>query len=248
MYKVFLVDDEELIVKQIVDSVPWMDNGFEVIGVETNPKRAIEKVVQLKPDVVFSDLKMPLLDGHELMKLIRESGVKTEFVMLSAYGTFEDAKTFFHQEGFDYLLKPLQLEEVQLVLEKLAGILAVKRPQKEVTVEDNINPAFLELIAYVKVNFTKKLTLDKLGKSFGLSAGYICNLFARHYNTTLTCFITELRMKKAVELIESSNDSLKNIAFECGYSDYFYFNKVFKGYIGMAPSQYIQMLEMGKQN
>lgn len=243
MYKVFLVDDEDLIVKQIADTVPWMDNGFEVIGVETNSIRAAEKVMKLKPDVVFSDLKMPQLDGHALMKAIREYGLDIEFVMLSAYGTFEDAKTFFHQEGFDYLLKPLQADEVQLVLEKLAVRLAKKHPQKEVASDENINPAFLELIDYIKINFTEKLTLDKLGKRFGLSAGYICNLFARHYNTTLTCFITEMRMKKAIELIKDENCSLKNIASECGYSDYFYFNKVFKGSTGTAPSQYIQELE-----
>ena len=248
MYKVFLVDDEDMILKQIADTVPWMDNGFEVMGMETNPKRAIEQIVKQKPNVVFSDLKMPQLDGHVLMKEIREYGLETEFVMLSAYGTFEDAKIFFHQEGFDYLLKPIQPDEVQLVLEKLAVKLSEKYPSTGVTADENVNPAFLELIDYVKNNFTQKLTLDKLGKQFGLSAGYICNLFARYYNTTLTCFITEMRMEKAIELISNETDSLKNIASKCGYSDYFYFNKVFKGYKGIAPSQYMKQLEDRNQS
>ena len=172
------------------------------------------------------------------MKAVRESGLDTEFVMLSAFGTFEDARTFFQQEGFDYLLKPLQIQEVQLVLEKLAAKLAGKHPQK--SSEEMTNPAFAELIAYVKEHSAEKLSLEQLGKKFGLSAGYICNLFARNYNTTLTCFLTKVRMERAAGLMSDRSRSLKEIAMECGYKDYFYFNKVFKGYFGMAPSQFLQ--------
>lgn len=238
MYRVFLVDDEEVIVKQIADTVPWMDNGFEVIGFETNPLKAVERVLELKPNVVFTDLRMPNLDGHTFMRTVRENGLDTEFVMLSAYGTFEDARTFFQQEGFDYLLKPLQMPEVQLVLEKLAGKLSRKYPMKLESDDDIANPAFIELVDYVKINFKEKSTLEQLSKKFGLSPGYICNLFAKHYNTTLTCFVTQIRMEHAVKLIKDKEYSLKIIASECGYKDYFYFNKVFRGYYGMAPSQY----------
>lgn len=237
MWKVFLVDDEEIILNQIEQTVPWMDNGFEVIGKDTNPDKAIGRVLELKPDVIISDLKMPQLDGHTFMRTVKEAGLDTEFVMLSAYGTFEDARTFFQQEGFDYLLKPLQIQEVQLVLEKLAKKLAQKRPFEEVP-EMGINPAFSELIEYVSNHFTEKFTLDQLARQFGLSAGYICNLFAKNYNTTLTCFVTKVRMEHAVELMKDRNCSLKAVAVECGYKDYFYFNKVFKGYYGVAPSQY----------
>ncbi len=244
MWKVFLVDDEEIILKQIEQTVPWMDNGFEVVGMDTNPDKAVARILELKPDVVFSDLRMPQLDGHSFMRTIREAGLDVEFVMLSAYGTFEDARTFFQQEGFDYLLKPMQIQEVQLVLEKLAGKLAQKRPFKAVTGENDendsysINPAFLKLIQYVRDHFTEKHTLSQLSKKFGLSAGYICNLFAQCYNTTLTRFVTKVRMEHAVLLMKDKSYSLKNVAIECGYTDYFYFNKVFRGYYGVAPSQY----------
>ena len=170
--------------------------------------------------------------------MLFRSGLDTEFVMLSAYGTFEDARIFFQQEGFDYLLKPLQILEVQLVLEKLAMKLAPKHPQQSVDSEEPTNPSFVALVEYVRTNFNEKFTLEQLGKKFGLSAGYICSLFAKNFNTTLTCFVTETRMNHAAALIKTSNLSLKQVAYECGYKDYFYFNKVFKSYYGMAPSQY----------
>lgn len=239
MFRVFLVDDEELIMKEIAASVPWMDNGFEVIGMESNSKKAVERVLELKPDVVFSDLRMPYLDGHIFMKTVRDRGLDIEFVMLSAYGTFEDARTFFQQEGFDYLLKPLQIQEAQLVLEKLALKLSRKKPTLIADTEELMNPSFTALVEYVNTNFYEKFTLEQLSKKFGLSAGYICSLFAKYQNTTLTCFVTQIRMEHAAKLLGSSNMTLKLIANECGYNDYFYFNKVFKGYYGVAPSQYV---------
>jgi YesN/AraC family two-component response regulator len=238
MYKVFLVDDDELILKEIANTIPWMDNGFEVVGMESNSRKAIHIIQELQPDVVFCDLKMPTVDGHGFMKYIREKGIEVEFVMLSAYGTFEDACTFFKQDGFDYLLKPVQMEEVQLVLEKLANKLAVKYPPVRRNEDENMNEAFLEMVYYLRNHYWEKFTLDNLGKQFALSPGYICNLFSKYYNTTLTCFVTDIRMMNAEKLMKESNYNLKQIAIECGYSDYYYFNKVFKAHYGTAPSQY----------
>lgn len=238
MYKVFLLDDDELILKELLETVPWMDNGFKVIGYDSNPVHALQRIPELCPDVIFSDLKMPDIDGHAFMKTLLDSNLNFEFVMVSAYGTFDDARTFFNHSGFDYILKPVQIEELQLVLERLANKLSKKRPFLPKTPEENITPAFLDLTEYLEKNFQEKFSLNKLSKQFALSPGYICNLFSKYYNTTLTCFLTDLRMKHASSLIIESNLSFKQIALECGYTDYYYFNKVFKEYYGVAPSKY----------
>ena len=119
MYKVFLVDDDELILDQIVNTIPWMENGFEVIGCESDAVVALKKVFEIKPHVVFIDLKMPKLDGHSFIHSVREQGMDTEFIMLSAFGTFEDARTFFQQDGFDYLLKPFRITSYNVCYTKL---------------------------------------------------------------------------------------------------------------------------------
>ncbi len=243
MYKVFLVDDDELILDQIVNTIPWMENGFEVIGCESDAVVALKKVFEIKPHVVFIDLKMPKLDGHSFIHSVREQGMDTEFIMLSAFGTFEDARTFFQQDGFDYLLKPLQMQEAQMVLEKMAEKLIRKYPMLTEYEEEIVNPAFAELTDYLQNSFAEKFTLEELSKRFGISAGYICNLFAKHYSTTLTRYVTRIRMEYAVSEMKKKELSLKNIATACGYRDYFYFNKVFRGYYGEAPSQYMKNMD-----
>lgn len=239
MYQAYIVEDDVIILDAMVHDIAWLDNGFEVVGYSSNPVTAIKEITTLSPDVVFSDLKMPVMDGNEMIRQLRKNNIECEFVMVSAFGTFEDSRTFFRQEGFDYLLKPLEQEQIQIILERLTERLAKKRGV-EVTIPEGMSQAFIELIEYITANFSQKHSLDKLGARFNLNPNYICNLFAKHYNTTLTCFITRLRMEEAVKLMKEPGKAFKEIAVSCGYNDYFYFCKVFKEYYGMPPTQYKQ--------
>jgi AraC-like DNA-binding protein len=90
----------------------------------------------------------------------------------------------------------------------------------------------------VTANFNNKHTLNDLSERFNLNQTYICDLFAKHYESTLTVFITNLRMDEASRLIIESKTPFKEIAVFCGYSNYFHFCKVFKAHFNKTPSQY----------
>lgn len=239
MHSVYLVDDDPLIIESLIKTVQWMDNGFRVIGSSVEPEAAIGEIINCKPDVVFSDLKMPAMSGMQLVKRLKEHEVSCEFVMLSAFGTFEDARSFFLLDGFDYLLKPLQQSDAEIVLERLSRKLAEKeclRPSVSFSPSNNNN--FDQLVQYVTENFNKKHTLTILSRKFGISPNYICNLFSKHYHSTLTIFLTNLRMAEAARKIQTSDLPFKEIAVDCGYRDYFYFCKAFKEFYGITPSQF----------
>ena len=238
MYQVYVIDDDELILEEIVGTVPWMDNGFEVAGYSSSPHTALEQIPELRPDVVFSDLKMPAMDGIEMIRTLRDRGVYCEFVMLSAFGTFQNSRAFFLLEGFDYILKPLQQDEIQIVLERLSGKLASRPGTAALPEMRGVNSAFKKLVAYITENFRQKHTLSQLSARFNLNENYICNLFSKHYNSTLTRFMTELRMREALRMMNQTEKAFKEIAVDCGYSDYYYFCKVFKEYYGASPTQY----------
>ncbi len=237
MFRVYIVDDDELILQEIVHAVPWLDNGYEVCGCATNPHTALHEIQSLSPDVVITDLKMPAMTGIELIQTLKDEGVDCEFVMLSAFGTFVDSRSFFLLGGFDYILKPLQQDYIQNVLERL-NIVLLKKNKSKNKISEAVNPAFLNLIAYITENFNTKITLEKLAKLFDLNANYICNLFAKHYNSTLTRYITDLRMAEALLIMSKTKKPLKEVAIECGYTDYYYFCKVFKEYYKSSPTEY----------
>ena len=236
MFSVYLVDDDTLILEELINMVPWLDNGFEVIGNQTNPVTALEEIKFLKPDVVFCDLKMPVLDGNDLIRQLKENGVDAEFVMISAYDSFENVRAFFKQSGFDYILKPVNEDDIQVVLERLNYKLSGKKPEKtEAALTEN--PGFNNLVKFVNENFSEKITLDILSKKSGFSKNYICGLFSKHFNTSLTCYLTELRMKHAKELLSDKNMLIKEVAVLCGYPEYYHFFRVFKLYYGISPKE-----------
>lgn len=255
MYTAYLVDDEELILDEFIRTIPWMDNGFEVVGHNTSPNKAIEEIESIKPDVVFCDLKMIGMDGNELIKKLKEDGLSAEFVMISAFDSFENVRAFFQQSGFDYVLKPVSQDEIQLVLERLVMRLSEKRAGQHGSAEAELpdgedtdgqngvptgNANVNSMLAYIDENFSKKITLDMLSKQFGFSKNYICNMFAKHYHTSLTCYMTKCRMEHAKKLLGEGERLLKDIALECGYSEYVQFYKVFKEYYGISPKEMIE--------
>lgn len=236
MIKAYLIDDDLLILEEMVDMIPWLDNGFQVVGYSVSPETALDEILKFSPDVVFCDLKMPQMDGNTLIAALKENGAACEFVMVSAYDTFEDVRSFYRQQGFDYILKPVQLEEIQIVLERLSKKFG-KFPGDACCRASDVNQAFIDLLHYLDKNYHKKNTLDSLSAQFHLNPNYICQLFAKHLSTTLTCYITEKRMEYAKQMLLSGNQLLKEIAVDCGYSNYLYFFKVFKEYYGIAPKQ-----------
>ena len=239
MYSVYLVDDDSWILEELVEMVPWLDYAFEVVGSSTDPLRAVEEIEKLSPDVVFCDLKMPNMDGNELIRTLKEKGVTSEFVMLSAYDSFENVRAFFQQTGFDYLLKPVNNADIQIVLEGLDARLSKRAPLKDENEKDSLteNPGFNKIISYINDHFDEKITLNTLAKQFGFSKGYICGLFQKYFNKSLNLYLTEKRMELAKELLLDKSILVKDVAYRTGYADYYHFFKVFKNHYGISPKE-----------
>jgi len=239
MYGVYIVDDQKLVLDNLVNSIPWLENGFMVVGFNTNAITAISEITDKKPDVVFSDLKMPALSGIELIRRVKEKVSDIEFIMLSAYEDFRASREFFLLGGIDYILKPLDQNNAYFVLEKISRKLASKNNvTPSVKFVPTQSKGFDNLVTYVTNNFNKKHSLKELSEKFNMSQTYICDLFAKHYESTLFIFITNLRMKEASRLVLETESPLKEIAIFCGYPNYYHFGKVFKGYYGVSPTQY----------
>jgi YesN/AraC family two-component response regulator len=187
----------------------------------------------------MTDLKMPACDGIELIRRVKENEVDTEFVILSFYEDFKASREFFLMGGLDYINKPLDQNNTALILEKLSRKLASKNNQTPTfQFVPSQSKGFDDVVTYVTDNFNKKHTLNDLSKRFNMSQTYICDLFSKHYASSLIIFVTNLRMREASRLILETDTPLKEIAIFCGYSKYSYFCTVFKTHFGKSPSQH----------
>lgn len=242
MLSVYLIDDEKLILNEIIDMVPWLDNGFEVIGSNTDPEKAFEEIMELKPDVVFCDMRMPKMDGNELISKLRAEGNQAEYVIISAYDDFESVRAFYKQDGYDYLLKPVKADNIQMVLMEIAEKLSGQKNDKALhQVVDNAG--FNQMVEYINAHFTEKITLALLSDKFGFSKNYICNLFNKYYKIPLNLYLTNLRMEYAMDLLKDKSIMIKEVAHMTGYNDYYNFFRVFKKKCGMSPKEMRERME-----
>lgn len=114
-YKVMLVDDEEEVRQAIAKRVNWEEIGFQVIASAENGEDALEKAEQCLPDVVLSDIHMPFMDGLTFCRHIKELMPSTRIVIFSGYDEFEYAKEAIRLEAEEYILKPIDAEELRQV-------------------------------------------------------------------------------------------------------------------------------------
>lgn len=112
MYKVILIDDEQWIIKSLKKSIPWNQYGFEVCATATDGKIALEKINELHPDVIFTDIKMPYMDGLELIAKAKKNYPDLLSVIISGYAEFEFAKTAIQHKVDGYCIKPIEEEEI----------------------------------------------------------------------------------------------------------------------------------------
>lgn len=119
LYKIMLVDDEEEVRKSIIKKINWQDAGFEVVGDAENGEDALEKIEQMEPDVLLTDIKMPYMDGLTMAEKVRQNYPLVKIVIFSGFDEFEYAKRAIKLNVIEYILKPVNVEELTAILKKI---------------------------------------------------------------------------------------------------------------------------------
>ena len=107
MYKVFLVEDETPVRHSIRDTIDWKNEGFELCGDAADGESALPLLLEKKPDIIVTDIRMPFMDGLELVRIINKELPEAIVIILSGYEKFEYAQQAINLGVSDYLLKPV---------------------------------------------------------------------------------------------------------------------------------------------
>ncbi|WP_138754683.1 response regulator [Paenibacillus sinopodophylli] len=119
MYRILLVDDEAIELETIEHYVPWDKTGITVAGTARNGKEALGKLAELKPDIVLTDVRMPIMDGLEFGRRAKQIDKNVKIIYLSGHNEFQYIKAALNLEAAGYLLKPIDMEELLVLLEKV---------------------------------------------------------------------------------------------------------------------------------
>lgn len=242
MYTAVIVDDERLALIDLKSTLSWDEFGFELIGEFTKPLEAIESIRENRPDVVFTDIKMPKLSGLQLMNIVKEFHPECLFVVISGYDEFDYAQKSMRSGAIDYCLKPLGKNEANTVLLRIKQELDKSGQRADPILPDiesnNGGTDFNQILYYINNNISRALTLDEVSEKFFISKNYLCILFKKNLGITYSFYITKTKMNYAEKLMKTTRLSFEQISNAVGYKDYFYFSKLFKKVFGCSPREY----------
>lgn len=259
--KVLLVEDEEVIRQGLRLTTPWGDYGCEVIGEAVDGEDGRKKILELKPDIVITDVKMPKLGGLEMIESLRDQA-SCEYIILSGYDDFSFAKKAMHLEVHGYLLKPVddgelsevlentirRIREKQIVYQSLSERMERENDRKNVDFR-NLQDKYLDRACRIlKERYQENLTLKSVADELYISDSYLGKLFKSKTGYTFLEMLTLYRIKAAVGFLENTDMKVYEIAYAIGYSDSKYFSKVFRKVAGMKPMELKNGRRLEKDN
>ena len=130
MYSILIIDDEPIVKIALRSILPWEEHGFSICGTASNGLEALPLINQHHPDVIITDLKMPGMDGLELIRILKEQGYPGEILVLSNYEDFDSVRSALLLGAADYLLKiKIQPDTLLSCLNKTVEKLKDRRPE-----------------------------------------------------------------------------------------------------------------------
>jgi len=259
MYKVLLAEDEDMIRNGIKYSIDWLEIDCVIVGEACNGEEGLEKIRELRPDIVLTDINMPIMDGIAMI----EQGQKVHTfssIIISGYNEFHLAKRALHLGVTDFLVKPLEEEQLIKALESAKSKVKLmlkyeeiaSRPEEAVEVfpsfealDDKLKTSkhVSKMIEYVQENYHRKISIHHLVNQLGISASYLNQKFKQETSYTFNDFLNRYRIHKAMEKLKAGDGKVYTIAQDCGFSDYKYFIGIFKKYANCTPGQYQEFCE-----
>ncbi|MCR4728537.1 MAG: response regulator [Lachnospiraceae bacterium] len=252
MYRVLIVEDEDIIRKGIAYTMDWTSMDCAIAGEAANGGEGLEKIKELKPDIVLVDIMMPVMDGIEMVReALKEVSFKT--IILTSYADFDYAKQAIDLNVSAYLMKPVDPEELRAAVEKISEEIKKEHryeqfteKQKELENPDNIfikEDADNEYVRYVldatKKHYADKISIEALSSELGVSASYLSRKFKEATGTSYLDFLNKYRIRQAVKLLQTGKYKVYEVSAMTGFTDYKHFNTVFKRYTETSPSEFM---------
>ena len=155
LYSVLLVDDEEEVFQVIMKKLDWEGMGFRIAGYARNGVEALEMAEELSVDVVMTDIKMPYMDGLTLCRKLKEQYQKIKVIIFSGFDEFEYAREAIKIEAEEYILKPINANELREVFERIKNNLDKELDEKRNI--DKLREYYLESLPMLQENFLTSL-------------------------------------------------------------------------------------------
>ena len=213
-------------------------------GTAQTGSQAYKLICEKAPDILISDIRMPVMTGIELMEKARIMFPELQFIIISGFSEFEYARSAIRLQVSDYLLKPVETEELQKALNKIRLKLQERAQEESAAFNGDSENKTAEQVAfavieYLQHHYNEEVNLNQIASALHYSPSYLTKIFVQQYNTTPSKYMISLRMQKAQQLLAHNPElSVRQIGETVGYPEQGYFSRIFKKYVGVSPLEY----------
>lgn len=253
MLKILIAEDEDIIRKGLVFTIDWLSMDCVVVAEAVDGEDGLQKIKEYRPDVVISDIKMPKMDGIEMVRKGMEH-VKFKCIFLTSYAEFEYAKKAIELRAHDYLVKPIDELKIMEVIQEIHDQIDMN---KENELTRDINSTRMDLNYYMhldhsecgyvakaiekmKEKFFDKIGIENISEELGVSASYLSRKFKEVTNHSFLDLLNAYRVQQAIKLLNTGIYRVYEISDLTGFTDYKHFCTVFKRYTSMSPTSFIK--------
>ena len=259
MIRLLIADDERLEREALAEMVTRRFVEHEIVLEEAeNGRKAADTAILWGADLILMDIEMPGMNGLDAARAVLAQRPGCRVIFVTAYSLFQYAHEAVHLGACDYLLKPVDPDELEASirrairqieterkLEALAPIQqeqepeAPAAPQEEGGDENSQNALVMAHVRrYLEDNYMFDISLDSVGEILHISPAYLSAQFKKYQKMNFLDCLTELRINAAKELLNDPFRSSAEVASMVGYEDASYFARAFKKRTGVTPTQY----------
>ncbi|MBQ8536159.1 MAG: response regulator [Clostridia bacterium] len=248
MYKVLLVDDERLILEGLSRVMPWEKYGCTVVGTASDGQQGLQMIRQLQPDILFTDIRMPNMDGLTMLAAVASQFPRMQVCVLTAFRDFDYAQRALHLGVCRYLLKPSKMEELNEAVSEMTRRLAALPPVKEAEPVSDEPPSeaasfvVRAALSYMQEHYAQRLSLGDVADNVYVSQWHLSKLINRHTGQSFLDLLSNIRIDKAKQLLADPSMRVHEVAEQVGFSDVAHFSKTFKRITGKTPGEYRAVL------
>ncbi|MDF2668110.1 MAG: two component system response regulator [Paenibacillus sp.] len=255
--KIMIVDDEYLVRLGLRKTIDWEQYGYEIVGEAEDGRAGLELALKIRPNLIITDICMPFLDGIQFMEQLRKHELESKIIVLSGYSEFDYAQGAITYGASDYILKPVENDKLLAAVHKQADIIRKETLSQQIVKQVMIADLLTQLrkiraqkttgttkivdqaIKYIKNHYAEELSISIIASNLFFSPSYFMHVFKENMNMTVNDFITEYRIAKAKELLQSNHYKVYEICQQVGFQDPRYFSQIFKKSTGMTPREYM---------
>lgn len=240
MYKVVIVDDEPLIAEGLKKIVDWDGYNCVVAGTASSGKEGLELVREQKPDILFTDIRMPGMDGLTMVAALRSEYENLQVIILTGYRDFEYARQALTLGVHRFLVKPSKMNELTEALETVVKKLddaGTSRDEAEDEKSNANNFIVSQAVAYIEAHYRERLQLTDVAAAVYVSHWHLSKLL-NGTGKSFSDILNEIRIQKARELMDDPSLHISDISEKVGFADTAHFSRVFRKYTGMSANEY----------